>query len=101
MREVLVNAPLGSLQEIETVPPAPTLLGRGAFRQEVARLTRRPPELPGDVPLDLLGFDNLERYLLIALLATCGVPVTELTASAIFTLDDAYEQYALAMVTGP
>lgn len=91
----------GILHEVGVAAAPPTLLGRAAFLRQVAHLTRRPGDLPGDVPLDMLGFDALERYLVLALLASSGAPVTEMTASALFTLDDAYEQYALAMVGGP
>jgi hypothetical protein len=92
----------GIVHEVGAAPVvAPTLLGRTAFFRQVATLTRRPPDLPGDVPFDMLGFDALERYLVLALLSSSGVPVTEMVASALFTLDDAYEQYALAMVGGP
>jgi hypothetical protein len=76
------------------------LLSRDAFLGELARSLRRP-QLPGDVPLDMLGFDQLERYVVLAFLAGCGVPIDETLASAFFTLDDIYEQYALAMVGTP
>ena len=78
------------------VPAA--MLGRQAFLQEVARRLGRPSGLPGDVPLDMLQLDPLERYVVLALLGECGVRLDETLASALFTLDDAYEQYALAMV---
>jgi hypothetical protein len=83
-----------------TSRPSPALLGRNAFLGEVARRLRRPA-LPGDVPFEMLGFDYLERYLVLAMLVDFGVAVDETLASALFTLDDVYEQYALAMVGTP
>jgi hypothetical protein len=77
------------------------LLGRDAFLAELTRRLGRPVPLPGDVPLDMLGLDALERYLVLRVLVDAGVPIDETLAAALFTLDDAYEQYALAMVGTP
>ena len=76
-------------------------LGRDAFLGEIARRLGRPHDLPGDVPLDMLELDQVERYLVLLMLADSGVVLDETLASALFTLDDAYEQYALAMVSAP
>jgi hypothetical protein len=76
----------------------PTLLGRAAFLAEVASTVRRPGPLPDDVPLEVLGFDAVERHLLLALLARNGAVLDETAAWALVTLGDAYERYALEAV---
>jgi hypothetical protein len=86
----------------DLVPARPVaLLARDAFLGEVARRLGRPGGLPGDVPLDMLGLDHLERYLVLVLLTEFGAHIDETLASVFFTLDDIYEQYALAAVGSP
>jgi hypothetical protein len=81
----------------EPMTQAP-LLARDAFLSVMAHRLQRPNGLPGDVPFDVLGFDFLERYAVLTFLAEWEVPIDENLAAALLTLDDAYEQYALAMV---